>query len=103
MEGLRIMPNEFRLELLTDRDMLLIFEKCIQGRITWAVKHYVKANNKYMKDLYNPDKESIHLQYLDTINLYGWAMIQTLPTHGFLWKKAEDFTPEKIDELVKKI
>ena len=21
---------------------------------------------------------------------------------GFLWKKAEDFTPEKIDELVKK-
>ena len=56
-----------------------------------------------MKDLCNPDKESIHLQYLDTINLYGWAMIQTLPTHGFLWKKAEDFTPEKIDELVKKI
>ena len=56
-----------------------------------------------MKDLYNPDKESIHLQYLDTINLYGWAMIQTLPTHGFLWKKAEDFTPEKIDEIVKKI
>ena len=29
-------------------------------------------------------------------------MVQNLPTHGFLWKKAEDFTPEKIDELVKK-
>ena len=29
-------------------------------------------------------------------------MIQNLPTHRFLWKKAEDFTPEKIDELVKK-
>ena len=29
-------------------------------------------------------------------------MIQKLPTHGFLWKEAEDFTPEKIDELVKK-
>ena len=95
------MPDEFKLELLTDRDMLLMFEKCIQGGITRAVKH-VKANNKYMKDLYNPDKESIHLQYLDTTNLYGWAMIQTLPTHEFLWKKAEDFTPEKIDELVKK-
>ena len=30
-------------------------------------------------------------------------MFQKLPTHGFLWKKAEEaFTPEKIDELVKK-
>ena len=29
-------------------------------------------------------------------------MVQNLPTHKLLWKKAEDFTPEKIDELVKK-
>ena len=29
-------------------------------------------------------------------------MVQKLPTNGFLWKKGEDFTPEKIDELVKK-
>ena len=55
-----------------------------------------------MKDLYNPDEESIYLQYLDANNLYGWAMVQNLPTHGFLWKEVEDFTPEKIDELVKK-
>ena len=29
-------------------------------------------------------------------------MTQNLPTHGFLWKKAEEFTSEKIHELVKK-
>ena len=29
-------------------------------------------------------------------------MINNLPTHGFKWKKGEDFTTEKIDELVKK-
>ena len=29
-------------------------------------------------------------------------MIKNLPTHRFLRKEAEDFTPEKIDELVKK-
>ena len=29
-------------------------------------------------------------------------MIQKLPTRGFLWKEAEDLTPEKIDELIKK-
>ena len=29
-------------------------------------------------------------------------MVQNLPTHGFLWKDAEHFSLEKIDELVKK-
>ena len=82
--------------------MLLMVEKGIRGGISQAVKRYVKANNKYMKDLYNPDKESIYLQYLDANNLYGWAMVQNLPTHGFLWKKEEDFTTENIDELAKK-
>ena len=68
--------------------MLLIVEKGIRGGITQAVKCYAKANNKYMKDLCNPDEESIYLQYLDTNNLYGWVMVQNLPTNGFLWKDA---------------
>ena len=82
--------------------MLLMFEKGIRGGITQAVKRYVKANNKYMKDLYNPDEERIHLEYVNANNPYGWAMVQNLPAHGFLWKEAGDFTPEKIDDLVKK-
>ena len=77
-------------------------EKGIWGGVTQAVKLYAKANKKCMNDLCNPDEKSIYLQYLDANNLYGWAMVQNLPTHGFLWKDTEDFTPEKIDELVKK-
>ena len=98
----KLCPDEFRLDLLTDLDMLLMVEKGIRGGVTQAVKRYARANNKYIKDLYNPDEESIYLQYVDANNLYGWAMVQNLPTHGFLWKDTEDFTPEKIDELVKK-
>ena len=75
--------------------MLLMVGKGIWGEITQPVKRYAKAYNKYMKDLYNPDEESIYLQYLDANNLYGWAMVQNLPTHGFLWMNAEDFTPVK--------
>ena len=30
-----------------------MFEKGILGGITQAVKHYAKANNKYMKDQYS--------------------------------------------------
>ena len=76
-------------------------EKGIGGGITQAVKRHAKANNKYMKDLYNPDEKSICLQYLDANNLYGSAMVQNLPTHSLIWKKAEDFTPEKYINLLK--
>ena len=79
-----------------------MFEKRIWGGITQTVKRYARANNKYMKDLYNPNEESTYLQYLKANNLYGWAMVQKLSTHGFLWKEVEDFTPEKIDGLVRK-
>ena len=48
--------------------MPLMFEKGIRGGITQAVKRYVKANNKYMKDLYNPDEERIYLEYVDAGN-----------------------------------
>ena len=68
-------PDQFRLELLTNIDTLLMFEKGIRGRITQEVKRYAKGNKKHMKDLCNTDKESIYLQYLDADNLYGWAMI----------------------------
>ena len=75
--------------------MLLMVEKGIRGGITQAVNRYARANNKYMKGLYNPDELSIYLQYVDANILYGWAMINNLPTYGFKWKKGEDLTPEK--------
>ena len=45
-KGCELSLDEFRLELLTDTDMLLMVEKYIRGGITQAVKRYAKANNK---------------------------------------------------------
>ena len=58
------------LELLTDIDMLLMFEKGIRGGLVQAVHRYAKGNNKYMGDLYNHDDKSSFLQYLDANNFY---------------------------------
>ena len=92
-----------KLELLTDYDMLLMFEKGIRGGITQTVRRYAKANNKYMGELYKPDNEISYLQYLDVNNLYGWAMSEALPTHGFKWvKNIEEFTAKRITKLAKK-
>ena len=48
------------------------------------------------------DEKSMFLQYLDANNLYGWAIVQNLPTHRFKRKEEEKLAPEKIDGLVKK-
>ena len=72
------------LELLTDENVLLLFEKGICGGICEAVTKYKKANNKYMKS-YDSTKPSSYLMYVDANNLYGYAMSKKLPTSDFQW------------------
>ena len=88
-----------QLQLLHDYDMLMMFERGIRGGISHISKRYAEANNKYMKN-YNPDEESSYIQYLDANNLYGWAMSQSLPTHGFSWMK--NITKEQVMDILEK-
>ena len=48
-----------KIELLTDNNMLLQFEKGICGGIATAVHKYAKANNKYMKNYDSTRKAQI--------------------------------------------
>ena len=73
------------LELLSDPNMLLMFEKGIRGGISIISNRYGEANNKYMGRGFDRKKLIKYLMYLDANNLYGCAMSMKLPTHGFKW------------------
>ena len=73
-----------KLELLTDNDMLMIFENGIRGGMYNAVYRHAKANNKYMQN-YNENIESSFLLCLDANNLCRWAMSHKLPVGNYKW------------------
>ena len=74
-----------KLEILTDPDMILMFERGIRRGITQAVHRYAKANNKYIGKQHDPEEERRFLQCPDANNLYGWMMSEPLPAGGFKW------------------
>ena len=74
--------TKVKLELLTDNDMLLLFEKRIRGGKCNAIYNYAEANNKYMKN-YDSNKKSTYLMYVDANSLYGSAMSKKLPIDNF--------------------
>ena len=82
--------TKVQLQLLSDSDMLLMVKRGIRGGISTISKRYVKANNKYMGEAYDPNEPSKFISYLDANNLYGWAMSRKLPTGGFKWMRDEE-------------
>ena len=71
--------------------MLMMYENGIRGGMCNAVYRYVEANNRYMKN-YNKNVPSSYLEYLDTINLYGWEMSEKLPVDGFKWIEEDNLS-----------
>ncbi len=78
------------LDLISHPNMYQMIEReGIRGGISSIMKRYAKANNKYLKD-YNPQKPSVFIPYLDTNNLYGWAMSQKMPVRNFRWMSEDE-------------
>ena len=76
--------TKIKLELSTDKNMLLMFEEGTRGEMCQAIYHYATANKKHMKNCIK-DITSSYLEYLDANNLYGWAMCKNLPVGKFKW------------------
>ena len=83
--------TKVNLELLSDPDMLLLFEQGIRGGVSMITHRHGKANNPYVKG-YDKAQPTKYLTYLDANNLYGWAMSQPLPVGEFEWIDGADMS-----------
>jgi hypothetical protein len=81
-----------KLDLLSDDAMFTMIQQNLRGGVAMISKRHGKANNKYMKEHYDPTKPSKYLMYVDANNLYGWSMSQPLPTGDFEWMSESEWT-----------
>ena len=89
-----------KLEKTSNIDKYLYIEKGLRGGISYIAKRYAKANNKYINDQ-DPKKPSTFLSYLNTNNLYGWAMSEYILYERFKWlKNVDEFDVMSISEKV---
>ena len=74
---------------MSDVDMFQFIENGMRGGVSYIANLHGKANNKYMNE-YDEKAPSKYIMYLDTNNLYGWAMSQYLATGGFRWSTEKE-------------
>ena len=89
------MLNMTKVELgfISDPGMYLFFEKGMRDRVCYVSKVYSKSNNCLRS--YEPKQESRHIIYLNTYNLYSYAISKFLSTYGFKWIDPKEFDLNK--------
>ena len=65
--------TKVELDLISDVDKYLLFEKGMRGGVSYISKRYSKANNKYLAWC-DPKKTKKYITYLNKNNFQGYAM-----------------------------
>ena len=90
------------IDSIYDQEMYEMIEAGLRGRMCMVSTKKVEANNKYMGEEYDKNKESSYINYLDANNLYGLSMIQKLPYKNQKWDdtlKEEDISNYKNNNI----
>ena len=85
------------LEMLSDQDMYMFFEKGKRGGYSNCHKSYSKANHKYLPN-FDPTMPCIFIMYWDINSQYPTVMILPLPVKNFAWLM--DWEIDEIMELI---
>ena len=94
--------TKVELELISDPDMYIFFEKGTRGGVSYISNRCSKVNNKYL-NLMTQKQEQKHFIYLDANNLYGYAMSKFLPTSSFKWIDPKEFDLNKYTSTSSKV
>ena len=79
--------TRIKLELINDIDMHLFIEKGMRGGISYISKGYSEVN------------KNKSIMYWDANNLYGWAMIQSLPVTNFKFLNEEEINKFNLNSI----
>lgn len=96
--------TKVELDLISDIEMYQMLENGIRGGLAQCSLRHAKANNVYLSD-YDDNVPDSYLVYMDCVNLYGFAMMQKLPTRNFRFFKHDEiemFNLESIPECSQK-
>ena len=69
----------------------------IRGGIFMISKGYTEANYKFLK-LYDPNKSTSYITYLDANNLYGNSMMQLLSFEVLDWVNSENLNLDNFQD-----
>ena len=90
------------LQLASDANVCLFFEKSMRDEVSYISKRYNKANNTYLTS-FDPKQKPKHIIYLDANNLYVYAMSRFLPTNGFKWIDLQKLIRINIEAIVQNV
>ena len=92
-----LLKTGIELELIYDEDIYKMVESGLRGGMCRTSLRKCEANNPYMGEQYDENKETSYINYLDANNLYGLAMCQKLPYKGIKFiNDTSNFTEEEI-------
>ena len=90
--------SRVELELITDKNIYNLIENSIPSGISISIR-CARANNPSFPSTYDDKLPRQDLIYLDVNNLYGCAMSQFLPTHGFRLLSSDEITALELENL----
>ena len=75
---------EPQINLVTDLDMYMMFERVTWGAVSQISNRYAKANNPYLEG-YDASKPTSYIMHVDANNIYECSMMENLPVSHFKW------------------
>ena len=90
------------LQLITDVYIYHFVVNSIRGEISMISTLHAQDNIPSFPDTYDSSLLNQNLIYLDANNLYGCAMYQSLPTHGFRFLRQDEISTLEVARTIRR-